>query len=123
MLTQREVFDKVKTHLLTQNARAETEDSEQSCQYRAPNGLRCAVGCLLSPDIDTTPFEGAAMETYVSSGNNTREDRLLAALADSGVSTEYGVLRMLQDLQRIHDCKHVSNWPKELNTLEAKLFG
>ena len=46
-MNRQEVFDKVAIHLLTQNAKA--LNSGGLCVYKTPNGLRCAVGCLI-PD-------------------------------------------------------------------------
>jgi len=44
--TAQEIFDFVATHLFTQKKTARDETGR--CLYRAPDGSRCAVGCLIS---------------------------------------------------------------------------
>ncbi len=44
-MTKQEIFDKVATHLLTQNEKA--LNSVGGCVYRTDKGLKCAVGCLI----------------------------------------------------------------------------
>ena len=51
-MTAQEVFDKVVNHLRTQGKRA--IDAEGYCVYRAPDGCKCAAGCLI-PDADYKP--------------------------------------------------------------------
>ena len=50
-MNTQQIFDKVATHLLTQNARSAAEGS---CLYRSPSGLKCAVGCLISDSVYAT---------------------------------------------------------------------
>lgn len=47
-MTAQQIFDKVTHHLYTQRRRAITDDG--LCLYRAPNGDKCAIGCLISDD-------------------------------------------------------------------------
>lgn len=47
MRTMREAHEFIKAHLIEQGGRSLKNDSY--CAYLAPNGRRCAVGCLLSP--------------------------------------------------------------------------
>lgn len=48
-MTDREIFDKVRAHLLNQGVKALTPNlpSGRICRYRTPDGLMCAVGCLI----------------------------------------------------------------------------
>lgn len=46
-MTNEEIFEKVRTHLLTQNAKSMIDGI---CLYRGPNGLKCAVGCLIEDE-------------------------------------------------------------------------
>lgn len=50
-LTRQQIFDKVATHLLTQNKRAMLEDTRYGCAYRAPDGCKCAIGCLIPDEL------------------------------------------------------------------------
>ena len=49
-MTEQEIFDKVVTHLFAQGKPAKDIDGE-GCMYRAPDGCKCAVGCLIPDDI------------------------------------------------------------------------
>lgn len=74
MRTYQETFDRVITHLKTQGRQAMLNAPEialkGSCAYRAPGGLRCAIGCLIpddlyDPRIETRPVAGI-IEEYVN---------------------------------------------------------
>jgi hypothetical protein len=45
---EQEVFDQVKTHLLTQNVKSYGVGSK--CAYRGANDTKCAAGCLIGDD-------------------------------------------------------------------------
>jgi hypothetical protein len=47
-MTDREIFDKVRAHLLNQGVRAMVNDA---CRYRTPQGMACAVGCLIPEEF------------------------------------------------------------------------
>ena len=57
--TAQQVFDQVKTHLLTQNQKAKPL-SYGACQYRY-EGLKCAAGCLISDDEYSPDMEVGAL--------------------------------------------------------------
>ena len=50
-----EIFDTVATHLFTQGRRA---FDGVGCVYRTPEGLSCAVGCLIPDDLYAPEMEG-----------------------------------------------------------------
>lgn len=67
--TTRQVFDQVKEHLLKQNKQAKLDMEfgvHENCQYLAPDGLKCAAGCLIAPDEYKSDFEGYAWSDLVS---------------------------------------------------------
>jgi len=107
----KEVFDRVKTHLLAQGERS--RHSTGVCAYHGANGLKCAVGCLITEEAYSKELEG----------KNVKSDRVLPALIASGISTDSTTLHMLTSLQRIHDDEAPANWERELTHLEAELFG
>ena len=111
-MTRREVFEQVKAHLLRQNRKA--FDSEAGkCRYRADDGTRCAVGCLI-PD----PYYSEALENNGVSSPEVRE-----ALTLAGVPVEdYETLNMLSRLQDLHDSMHESFWAKALDEIERGAF-
>ena len=50
---EQELFNRVKTHLLNQGERADSDVQNAGiyeCVYHAPSGLKCAVGCLITDE-------------------------------------------------------------------------
>lgn len=108
--TKQEIFTAVKNHLLKQNEQAVGKDG--GCKYRIKKGtrtLKCAAGGLILKRYYSPNFE--------NSGAGSAPVR--NALSLSGVSTTQSNLQLLHRLQRIHDLKPVSDWPKELENLAA----
>ena len=54
-MTKQQIFNKVVKHLRKQGKRA---FNGITCWYRAPDGSKCAVGCLLKDDEYRADFEG-----------------------------------------------------------------
>lgn len=120
MLTQREVFDKVKAHLLQQGCRSVKyiDSLREICRYRAPDGKMCAIGCLIKDEYYSEDLEGHA----------TTHHLVEQALQDSGINVEDGregmsMKIMLLDLQVIHDMYRPDNWAEQLDSLELTYFG
>jgi hypothetical protein len=59
-MTEQEIFDTVVKHLATQGRRA--ADDEGRCRYRAPDGAKCAVGCLLTDEEYNPAWEGEVVD-------------------------------------------------------------
>ena len=104
------VIDTVTEHLLKQNARSE-ESIEGRCLYRGPNGLKCAVGALITDDA----YSEAINELSVSS------DLVQDALEDSGfpVRDDPVLFKILKDLQFVHDTEEPNLWARELKRLKC----
>jgi hypothetical protein len=100
-MTDQEIFDKVSAHLLQQNKPAMEDDS---CRYRTSDGLSCAVGCLIAPEVYSEDLEGQLTCSYA----------VRAALRDSGIGTTYKTLTLLCRLQGLHDKVSTHQWPEEL---------
>jgi hypothetical protein len=109
------MFDTAAVHLLCQNARSMDSDG---CKYRDPNGLKCAVGCLI-PDNAYDPSFDEAPDTRVSLLWNNPQFR--AALEAGGVPDTHDALILLCDLQLAHDTADPSLWQQKLRTL-AKAY-
>jgi hypothetical protein len=92
-MTKQQLFDKVATHLLTQNRKA--TDGKEACLYRGPGGTMCAVGCLMT--------------------NAQYEEFGLGHLRALGVEDENQGL--VKRLQTIHDFSYVDRWRDELREL------
>lgn len=66
MLSAQEVFDTVATHLLVQGKPAHDHNNE--CRYRAPDGAKCAVGCLINDDEYKAQMESWNVDHLHSKG-------------------------------------------------------
>jgi hypothetical protein len=122
-MAKQEVFDKVAAHLLTQKARAfriaeicPTGRNEEICQYRAPDGKRCAIGCLIPDEWEfALEFEGsvAALIFTFDAVENLFEPGLTAQASEEN-------LELLDDflprLQHIHDGFKPFEWWGALHT-------
>jgi hypothetical protein len=100
--TFREIFDIAKAHLLTQKARSISEE-DACCQYRGPNGLKCAVGCFIPDDKYTPLIEGKPV------------DPLFARYTKKPYWT------LLADIQGIHDGWEPEDWEQQLHLMEGNL--
>ena len=117
-MTNQEVFDKVKEHLLNQNQRA--YDLYSGCKYRVPNtSLKCAIGCLITDDIYDEKFEGQSIEDLLTdnSSNNDRTGHFSYSLSLLFKGVDIGLLK---DLQMLHDYSIIEHWPSELDSLAFK---
>lgn len=103
-LSTKEVFLKVKEHLLLQNAKSA---SRGDCVYLNGKGLKCAVGCLMSD-----------------------EDFNNLSLGDAKANIEYLVLvgkadgkhvKILRSLQKVHDKFKPARWERELDKIEQTI--
>lgn len=101
----KEVAYKVKDHLLTQNEKSIYITGE--CQYRGPNGLMCAVGCLIKDEFYDSTMEGMGADY----------DEVTDALIKSGVDDDYNIFNMLLELQMCHDDYSPSEWPERLDDI------
>jgi hypothetical protein len=106
--TMQAVYDKVVTHLIRQG-RPSLElpddgrfDEEAGCLYRSPDGLACAIGCLISDDDYVDDIEHQSAESLLSpkvfSPKAVRDLTLFPESIRTGPTAE-----MIKDLQVIHD--------------------
>ncbi len=102
-----EIFDTVSVHLLTQNKKSQESSFYSSCLYRGPNGLKCAVGCLIKDE-----FYNIHIENYSSDA-----ECVIKALGQSGIIIDDEITEILYDLQDIHDTCWACNWHKLLYLL------
>lgn len=107
--TDRAVFDRVSSHLLSQGVRSTA--ARGVCVYRSTTGLRCAIGCLISEGAYSPSLEGTALS----------DGPMRAALFLSGVPDRASTVRMLNRLRAIHDDCDPEGWPDRLASVEACL--
>ena len=109
-LSLQEVFDKVSTHLLSQNKQA--IDASFHCQYKIKidnEVLMCAIGCCI-PEKEYNPnLEGKTLW-------NSKDVRAILGLKMAPSEME----DMLSYLQSIHDSFLPKSWPKQLQKLEKR---
>lgn len=108
--TDQAIFNFVKTRLLKQGKRSTYNGV---CQYRGSQGLRCAVGWLITDDNYSSYLEGAIV------GN----PRVNTALEASGVFMNPSTRALLDRLQTIHDKRKPCTWPAAFRTLHFNAYG
>lgn len=105
-MADQELFDKVVAHLRAQNAKA--LDQTDACMYRAPDGKRCAAGCLILDEHYAPDLEG----------KSAIHDGVWPRLRASGVADSQTAL--VQALQSVHDHWSVDKWESELARVAEK---
>lgn len=98
-MNKQEVFDKIATHLLTQKRQA-FDEKTNGCVYRAPNGDKCAIGCLIPDEFYFSAFEQLFVEDLA-----TAYPSLLSSIGLGEIPVTF-----LEDLQCIHDNGRPENW-------------
>lgn len=98
--TAQQVFDQVAKHLLQQNHKSLSESG--TCSYRGVEGLKCAVGCLMSDEEYRDRFEGVNWLSIV--------------LGNAAPSAH---LPLICRLQSVHDRYRPNAWPSRLKEVAA----
>jgi hypothetical protein len=100
--TAQAVFDTVAIHLLTQG-RQSIDKTNSQCLYYAPDGLKCAVGCLVPEDHTYFRLETLAVYQLLGSKDHVH-------------------YKLLLRLQGVHDEDVAElNWKAELIDLANEL--
>jgi hypothetical protein len=86
-MTKQEIFDTVAIHLIKQGK--QSADASGACFYRSPDGLKCAVGCLIPDEVYRPKMEGRSISTLFK---NFSELNFLQPSVG-----------LLNDIQRVHD--------------------
>lgn len=102
-MKKQEIFETVCKHLFKQGKQAVDEGG--SCQYRAPNGTMCAVGCLMDDKTYKLLMEGHALDELLDGG--TRYDISTNKYIPTPGFKVPGYFKrnraLLEELQGIHD--------------------
>lgn len=101
--TTEEVFEYIRNHLLTQNAKSRGHE-DGICYYHGDHHLKCAAGCLISDDKYTPKFEVNNWSTLV------RKGLVLAAHSE-----------LIKELQYLHDDVPVDSWKHHLDLLRKDI--
>lgn len=107
-MNEREVFDTVKAHLLTQGRRSLNADNG-ACAYRGANGTSCAVGCLIKDEFYVPEIENRRVQ----------DSLVIRALVQSGIPDSPSMSYLLFKLQDIHDGVLPELWAEKLDILET----
>ena len=111
MVSKQEIYNRVKEHLLTQNARSTNVNGD--CMYRGPNGLKCAVGYLIEDEHYHVMLEGFSIDRPYVKERVARS--LKIDFKDLGVpSVSEPICSLLRRLQSIHDYEPVYQWEDAL---------
>ena len=111
---EQELFNRVKTHLLNQGERADSDVQNAGiyeCVYHAPSGLKCAIGCLITDEV-----YNPAMEFL-----DITDEPVYRALRDSGIDMSGKTVSILRGLQHVHDCADPSEWSESIDRVEMEL--
>ena len=111
-MDNQEIMETVAKHLLKQGRRS--LDADGRCMYRAPNGDKCAVGCLLPDDLYDVSFEGVPVP---SQWNDKTASGLARAIAGVVSGSSFPLLAALQ---LVHDTIAPENWSVELSNTAIK---
>ena len=105
------VFDRVVNHLLTQNKRSVSKfEYGIDNAYHSDEGLKCAIGCLINDEVYKSDIEGHSID----------EVEVIYSLVNSGIKTDRKIIRLLQELQRIHDDVYIAQWRYSLKKVASK---
>ena len=92
-LTKQEFFTVVSKHLLKQMKQSKSVND--ICQYHGPNGLKCALGCIIPEDRYYSGMEGKCIQ-------------------DLNLEDIIPDFKLAIDLQIVHDDFHPDYWASEL---------
>lgn len=101
-MDRQDVFDRVARHLLRQGRKAEDPETK-ICRYRASDGSKCAIGCLIPDEKYEDWMEGNVIRNLVE------DDRFPFPEWRGDSNGEF-----LQRLQRIHDSYTTDKWAEKL---------
>ena|ERR1044071_8298334 len=118
-MTDQEIFEHVRAHLLKQNAQSLSVDG--SCAYRGEENRSCAVGCLITDKAYSPEIEGRGVRCLCAEGIWTATHKnyspLSKALNESDVPAHASTRSLLVILQYIHDKNHPSTWARDLDKI------
>ena len=111
-MSAKQIFYKVKKHLLKQGERSVGGD-EDSYLYRSDDGvMSCAVGCLMTNDMYSPHFEGFGVAEL-------EYDVMTPIVGVHKSSREYK-LGLLEALQGVHDYCTPYNWASALDLVQDR---
>ena len=110
-MNKQEIFDTVSTHLIKQKRKSAVGGFGTTCYYHGPNGLKCAIGCLISDDVYNPKMEhqsvGGLINNFPLIPNYFKHD-----------------VQFLIALQNAHDCcfARSPDYVFDVNNLKHNLY-
>jgi hypothetical protein len=117
-LTRQEIYDRVKTHLLRQLQKSEGRWREPKSMYRSRDGLKCAVGVLIPDELYDERIESVSVVGGVEVDLRCR--LLWRILRRAGIARTRGNLRLLSDLEAVHDHDRPRYWRKAIEYIARR---
>ena len=119
-MTPQEIFNTVINHFYTQRKKSYSFDNNV-CLYHGPNGLKCAIGCLIPDEIYIKEMDEDSwiiqkfshrfkILSYFTEGNNTDLLDKLQNIHDEASTSDDRVTFLLKDLS-----KELNKVAKEFN--------
>ena len=111
--SEQELYDYIGTFLIKQGKQSKNGDI---CLYRGPNGIKCAVGCVLSDH-----YYRKDMDYGIFSNGAYTATQLIKTFKVPKFFEKFGVF--LNDAQYVHDCD--ANWDGGPNDFKEawRIFG
>lgn len=112
-MDNQEAFDIVKRHLLTQ--KKISVNHEGVCQYRGPDGLKCAIGALIPDEIYNPTMENHTIKELLSRAWRNKHLDSSRALLEVLGKVDENLLKVLQfhhDIAPLHEA--VQYWMVQL---------
>jgi hypothetical protein len=108
-LNNQQIFNKVAKHLLKQNKQSLLAFGSV-CAYKNPDGLKCAIGCLIPNQLYSPGMEEKSIRQIFKNSYG-----LQALFKDES-------LDLLETLQNLHDMDKPNRWESGLRII-AKDYG
>jgi len=110
MRTAQELYDQIVHHLRVQGCKSQMSNGDL-CMYRNPEGLSCAIGCLIPPEEYDPKMEDKGIDGLIDSFLLSKE------LYDE-FNNSY---ELLYRMQRIHDSIPVEKWETNFRMVAEQL--
>lgn len=116
-MTPKEIEDRIIEHLETQKKPAMDTSGYKMCAYRSQEGLKCAVGCLISDEYYDPVAETAGLYYQKVTGGvwassrgelDLVGDALARMLNNAGIPATEEIKQLLHEWQNRHDDQE--NW-------------
>ena len=104
-MTSQEVFNKVWDWFIVKK-NPPSLDSNKTCQYRGPNGARCAIGIFIDDNDYDEAFEGMSVGDILGNRSNSKLTTFIS---------EH--LSLLEELQSEHDTVAVDYLTKDFHVV------